>query len=334
MDATGGHAPRDFDSARACGRWGEAAGPGGLAATSHISFPELDPSASCFIPVHYAGGAAHPDPIPPGCGYPRADLRAQTRTLLAERAERYEKIAAGGGDDPLPLELACTLPADVRRAAARANGRTVRALAAHLETSAPYPYAAVSTFGYGFGAQSKSALLPYRFDGACPTLSEPEIALFDSNVIRAQRAADAYAGRVAPVVIVTGGAIHSLLTEAFMLAYLASCRFGVPQDAILLDPCADHTHTNMRNTGSLVKAIAGRSAYIVTDDFLQSRYLEEYTSFDFMFGSIDQRSLRDFGYLLGSFRRASVGAGSGFWYTPYRFWAEPAEGMGGFSCIR
>ena len=35
---------------------------------------------------------------------------------------------------------------------------------------------------------------------------------------------------------------------------------------------------------------------------------------------------------LGSFRQASVGLKAGFWYTPYRFWAEPAGGLGGFTC--
>jgi len=132
---------------------------------------------------------------------------------------------------------------------------------------------------------------------------------------------------------VSGGAVHSPLHEAFMLEWLVSCRFGVPKDAVLLDPCADHTHTNVRNTGALVRALGGRAAYVVTDDGLQSGYLEEWTVFDLLGGSVDQRALRDFGYLLGSHRRASVGMRAGFWYTPYRFWADPPGGLGGFTCI-
>ena len=333
LDATGGHAPRGFDPARACGSWGDAAGPGGLAATSHVSFPELDPAASCFVPVRYGdAGTPRADPIPPGCGYPRSDLREGTRALLAARAERYEKIGAGG-DEPLPLELRCDLPAEIRRATARANARTLSALSRRVATGVPTPYAAVSTFGYGFAAQGKSALVRFRPGDACPALGDGEMAVFDSNFVRAARAAGAYAAGVAPIVIVSGGAVHSPLTEAFLLDYLLACRFGVPEDAILLDPCANHTHTNVRNTGSLVVAIGGRTAYLVTDDWLQSRYLEEYTWFELVFGSLDQRSLRDFGYLLGSYRRASVGMKAGFWYTPYRFWAEPAEGLGGFTCV-
>ena len=54
---------------------------------------------------------------------------------------------------------------------------------------------------------------------------------------------------------------------------------------------------------------------------------------DIVGGSIDQRALRDFGYLLGAWRQTSVGIDGGYWYTPYRFWAEPRDGLGSFSCI-
>jgi len=287
----------------------------------------------------------HADNIPPGCGYPRNSDRDHAVALLTARADRYDKIADGAGDKPYPTELSCRLSDDALRAAAHVNGKTARALAQRVAAHPPYPYATVSTFGYGFAAQGKSPLVSFRPSDACPSLASDEMAVFDVNFVRAARAAEAYKAGVGAVVTVSGGAIHSRLVEAFLLDYLLTCRFGVPADAILLDPCADHTHTNMRNTGSLVIAIGGRTAYIVTDDWLQSRYLEEYTTFDFLFGSIDQRALRDFGYLLGSYRRASMGdaapngtgGGSGmkagFWYTPYRFWAEPADGLGGFTCI-
>ncbi|MGO8992400.1 MAG: YdcF family protein [Polyangiaceae bacterium] len=338
-DATGGHAPVGFDAKRACGDWDDSLGPGGSAAATHVSYPELDPSRSCFVPVHYESGSPRPDPTPAGCGYPQPYALSTTIDLITLRAEKYEKIAQELASTPperLPIDLACSLPNDVRRSAARANARTARALAdriEHLGTHPPYPYSAVSTFGYGFSAQSKSALVPYRPGDKCPELSDGETFFIDSNYLRAARAAEAYRAGVAPVVTVSGGAIHSRLTEAFLLYYLVTCRFGVPDDAVLVDPCADHTHTNVRNTGSFVVAIGGRTAYIVTDDWLQSKYLEEWTAFDLMFGSIDQRSLRDFGYLLGSFRRASVGMPAGFWYTPYRFWAEPVEGLGSFTCV-
>jgi hypothetical protein len=332
-DATGGHAPVGFDTAVACTDWYDAVGPGGRAATSHVSFPELSPRTSCFVPVRYDSGKPRPDPVPEGCGYPPRYARDPIAETLLALAGRYDAVARGEHPEALPVELACALPDDVRRAAAGVNARTVRALVRRIVGHDPYPYAAVSTFGYGFAAQSRSALVAFRPGQACPAVSDAEGEFFSVNALRASRAADAFAAGVAPVVIVSGGAVHSPLTEAFLLDYLLTCRLGVPDDAVLVDVCANHTHTNLRNTGSLVEAIAGRSAYVVTDDFLQSRYLEEWTPFDFLWGSIDQRSLRDFGYLLGAHRRASVGMKSGFWYTPYRFWAEPERGLGSFTCI-
>jgi hypothetical protein len=334
VDATGGHAPPWFDPTRACAAWSDAVGAGASEAMTHISFPEADPANSCYVPVRYDGASApRPGAIPAGCGYPLGYALAPTEDALAARADLYDALVRGQATESLPLELACTLPDDVRRASAAVNARTARALAARVAHHAPFPYAAVSTFGYGFADQSRSVLVPFRPGASCPDVSDRELALFSVNYLRAERAAEAFHAGVAPVVIVSGGAIHSRLTEAFLLDYLLTCRFAVPEDAILVDPCADHTHTNLRNTGALVLAIGGRTAYVVTDDFLQSRYLEEWTPFDLIWGSIDQRALRDFGYLLGSHRRASVGMKSGFWYTPFRFWAEPAQGLGGFTCI-
>ena len=46
------------------------------------------------------------------------------------------------------------------------------------------------------------------------------------------------------------------------------------------------------------------------------------------------RSLGDWGYILGSWRQASLGVEAGFWFTPFRFWAEPETGLGSFTCLR
>ena len=45
------------------------------------------------------------------------------------------------------------------------------------------------------------------------------------------------------------------------------------------------------------------------------------------------RATRDWGYLLGSWRQASSGVSSGFWFTPYRFWAEPRNALGSVTCV-
>ena len=331
--ALAGRAPPGFDVARACGEWKEATGPGGEAANSHVSFPELF-AASCYVPVRYDGERARPDPTPAGCDYPGS---ADLRRLENERA-RYERIGRGEAVSPLPPELACDLAAADRAAAARQNARALASVARDRGAGINYPYSAIGVFGFGHRDQAASVfrgVTPGVTPGeGCPALSKDELDLLTINVTRAGRAALAHAGRVAPVIVTSGGAVHSPLIEAFALAGLLTCRFGVPADRVIVDPCADHTHTNVKHVGSLVIALGGRAAYVVTDDHLQADYLEEWTFFDLLGGSIDQRSLRDWGYLLGSWRRASVGMRAGYWLSPFRFWAEPSAGLGSFACTR
>jgi hypothetical protein len=324
-----GRAPPAFDRSRACGHWSDALGPDGGAADVHDTFPELF-AAACYVPVRYDGERALPDATPEGCGYPAPSAKDR---LTTERA-RYARIAAGALDEPLPSDLACELPPGARVAAARQNEKTLGRVLADLAEHKTYPYAAVAAFGFGHRDQAESVLHDFKPGDACRPMSKADLDLLTVNVTRAGRAAMAHEGRVAPVVLLSGGAVHSSLIEAFALAHLAQCRFHVAADRVLVDPCADHTHTNLKHTASLVVALGGRSAYVVTDDGLQSGYLEEWNVFNLIGGSIDQRALRDWGYLLGSWRRASIGMRAGFWFSPFRFWAEPQAGLGSFNCTR
>ncbi len=313
-----GMAPEAFRSEIACTEWRRAVDYD-RDASSHTTFPELAPTKSCYVEVAHDDRGARPGATPAGCAFP-SDV-ARSRDRLKARAALYERIAAGD-TRILPLELACGLAAGTRAAAAAHNARTLRSLATLPEARA-FPYGAASTFGYGERAQDRSALVGTLPGAACVPLSEPELARLGVNVERARRVASAYHGGVAPVVTVSGGAVHSRLVEAFALEHLVRCRHGVPAERVLVDPCADHTHTNLRNTGALVIGIGARVGYVVTDSALQSDYLGDFTLFDAIGGSVDQRSLRDFGGLLGAWRRASRGVLGGFWYTPYRFWADP-----------
>jgi hypothetical protein len=328
-DARFGYAPLDFDAPRACGDWMEAT-DGHLDAQVHASFPE-ERADGCFVPIHYDGATVTSGAIPDGCGYPTDAAIG----VLPARAGIYQRVATSSEGDA-PLELACDLPEPVRRAAASVNARTLASFAADRASGADarsYPYAIAGTFGYGNAKQDASAIAKWRPDDACVDLDAAELARLDVNVIRAQRAAAAFHAGVAPFVSLSGGAVHSSVYEAFLLMHLVTCELGVPKERVLLDPCADHTHTNIRNTGALVAGVGGRFAYLVTDDGLQSGYLEEWTFFDVILGSIDQRALRDFGYLIGSWRRASVGMRAGYWFTPFRFWAESPRDLGSFSCV-
>ncbi|MCA9619079.1 MAG: YdcF family protein [Myxococcales bacterium] len=318
------------DRARLCGDWAEAVDSCEGDATVHDSLPELDEGA-CYVEVDHRGSPARPLAVAAGCGYPRSPP-AIVKRLLGQ-AGRYRRVAAGAHDD-LPAVLRCELPDADRRVAAAHNARTLTRLATRLAAPQPrYAYGAIGTFGFGSGEMGVSPLVPWRPGDTCLPLAKREVDRLGVNVLRAGRAASAYHGRVAPVITVSGGAVHAPLYEAFMLLHLLHCRFDVPDDAVLLDPCADHTHTNVRNTGSLVIELGARTAYLVTDDGLQAGYLQEHTGFGVIGGNVDQRALRDWGYLVGAWRQASRGIDAGFWFTPYRFWGEPHEALGGASCV-
>lgn len=319
-----GIAPSDFDTASACSSWRWATT--NADARKHESFPEFS-ELGCFATVNYASGPERivsASDLHASCAFTPS---SQRRRLL-ERAERYDAIARGERTS-VPLELACALTPERRRAAATQNARTLRALA---EDGRAYAYGAGITFGYGDSEQNESGLSAWMPGDACTTLDPARRALLSVNVQRADRAAETFRSGLAPVVIVSGGAVHAEPVEAFMLTHLATCEGDVPLDRVLVDPCADHTHTNVRNSGTLVRHLGARTAYVVTDDFIQADYLQEFSGFELLGGSIDDRSLRDFGHLLGSWRQASRGIHSGFWFTPFRFWGDPDPEMRSFAC--
>ena len=187
--------------------------------------------------------------------------------------------------------------------------------------------------GHGQLSQKGTALTGFLPGDACRPLQDGDLEKLRNMPVRAARAADAMHGQVAQVVIASGGAVHSSLIEAFALMHLLHCREQVAEDEIIVEPCAEHTHTNLRNSGRWLHAMHGRAAYLVTDDHIQSDYFQDATGFELLLGSIDQRSRRDWGYVIGSWRQAAIGIDAGFWFTPYRLWAEPQDGLGSDTCV-
>jgi hypothetical protein len=187
--------------------------------------------------------------------------------------------------------------------------------------------------GHGLAEQDDIALSGLLPELTCGPLADRDLPRFGAMTARTAIGADAMRGRVAPVVIVSGGAVHSHVVEAFALTHLLVCREHVPKNRILLEPCAEHTHTNLRNSGRWLAAMGARAAYLLTDGGLQAKYFQDWSGFELILGSVDQRSLRDWGYVIGSWRQASIGTSQGFWFTPYRFWAEPRDGLGSVTCV-
>jgi DUF218 domain len=89
--------------------------------------------------------------------------------------------------------------------------------------------------------------------------------LHPRNLERLERAlADLRAG-LAPSVIVTGGAVHSPDNEAVLMREWLVAH-GVEKERILVEPCARHTTTNLRNAGRILLALGVKEALVVTSD--------------------------------------------------------------------
>jgi hypothetical protein len=325
------------DALALCRDWKGVAGKRDPYAMSHVSFAEVAPEVSCYTRVAQQGRSMFVGHVPDGCGGPTAAEREAMRATAA----RLESAVLSSGRSTL---FPCDLTARQRTAAARHNALVLRRLAGREGT---FPYAAVVVPGYGEPAQAETSVADWLPGDSCHDPDPADIAAFGSMMERTRRASDALAAGVAPVAIVSGGAVHSRMIEAFAMLYLLQCLPDRVADSVLLEPCAEHTHTNLRNAGRWLVAMGARTAYLVTDEGMQADYFQDETAFDLIGGSIDQRSLRDWGYVIGSWRQASVGPDTptGFWFTPYRFWAEPGHvggrpppqapgaGLGSVTCV-
>jgi hypothetical protein len=319
----GGDGPAP-EAGAVCADWRHVAGGRDAHALTHVSFAETAPEVSCYTRVVQEGRSVLVGRVPEGCAVPKDPARAAMRAL----ADELESAAA-----PATL-FPCALSPAQRRAAARHDAEVLRRVASRAET---YPYAAVVVPGYGEPEQADTTVADWKPGDACHEPDDGDREAFGAMMERTRRASDLLAGGVAPLAIVSGGAVHSRMIEAFAMLYMLECMPDRLAADVIVEPCAEHTHTNLRNAGRWLVAMGARAAYLVTDDGLQAQYFQDVSGFEILGGSIDQRSLRDWGYVIGSWRRASVGSGTptGFWFTPYRFWAEPTGpgGLGNLTCV-
>ena len=107
-----------------------------------------------------------------------------------------------------------------------------------------------------------------------------------------QAATDLECG-LASTIIVTGGAVHSDDNEALLMRAWLIER-GVDPSRILVEPCARHTTTNLRNAGRMVLAAGASEALVVT-----SGSQVYYLAFPWR-SSFHVRCLAELGYRVGA----------------------------------
>ena len=99
----------------------------------------------------------------------------------------------------------------------------------------------------------------------------PGIRLSPGGKLRDEIAAKRYREGKAPFLIVSGGFVHPSQTgfsEAIEMKRDLMTRFGIPEEAILVDPHARHTTTNLRNAARLMYRYGfpfERKALVTTD---------------------------------------------------------------------
>lgn len=122
----------------------------------------------------------------------------------------------------------------------------------------------------------------------------PEIAYEPLNPaakLRLKRGVELYRAGLAPVIIVSGGNLRPIgtpYTEAMEMKRYLMSEYGVPENAILIDPLARHTTTNMRNVARLLFRVHApeRKKSLVTG---QVHYIAS--------AGFRDRCQRDFGYV-------------------------------------
>jgi DUF218 domain len=128
--------------------------------------------------------------------------------------------------------------------------------------------------------------------GAGP--SDPNTALSDAGRSRTALAAEAYHAGKAPFILVSGGYVHPSQTrfaEALEMKKVLLADYHVPEAAIIIDPHARHTTTNMRNAAREIfryRIPMDKPALVISDD----KQIAAIASQDFAY-----RCMKEMGYL-------------------------------------
>lgn len=155
------------------------------------------------------------------------------------------------------------------------RGENAKAVArVHAIDWSPYPYSAIVIPGAGN--------------------DRPGVRLSPGGKLRDEIAAKRFREGKAPFLIASGGYVHPERTdyaEATEMKRDLMARFGIPEDAIIVDPHARHTTTNMRNAARLMYryGVPFEKMAIVVTDPQQSEYIES--------AIFEKRCIDELGYL-------------------------------------
>lgn len=130
---------------------------------------------------------------------------------------------------------------------------------------------------YNAAARTRARTLDwsaYRYTAIVLPGNGPELdgeTLTPRAKFRVRLAAARFADKVAPFIIVSGGAVHprgTQVVEAVEMRKALIERYGVPEDRIILEPYARLTATNLRNAVRRLKALGApldRQALVISD---------------------------------------------------------------------
>jgi hypothetical protein len=123
---------------------------------------------------------------------------------------------------------------------------------------------------------------------------QPGIALSGAGKLRVQLAAKRYRDGKAPFILVSGGFVHPMQTpyaEAIEMKRELMAKYGIPESAILVDPHARHTTTNIRNAARIMYryGMPFAAKALITTDPSQSASIEN--------PNFAQRCLNELGYV-------------------------------------
>jgi hypothetical protein len=195
--------------------------------------------------------------------FPAGDVgfREQVRRELLGMVKRYP---ANGLFFQMPLEFALSaLALNGRDEAARyeplSQGMN-RTVIKHIPSIAwaSFPYSLILVPGQG--------------------PEQPGIAIDPMSITRCRLAAERYRKGLAPLIVVSGGHVHPNKTpyaEAVEMKKYMVKELGIPDNAILIEPHARHTTTNMRNTARIVYrfGMPDTMKILTVSDSVQSSYI-------------------------------------------------------------